>query len=270
MINSSFYIEVFVAAGIYLATFIYLLMNFLRNMPLKDWLLRFCIAPALILHILIIANNEFLHSNFWLKTVNILSLLSLLLLFVHSTKKFRKIQDLFTKSAYLILPVSSFGLFTLGFEFSKNLKINMNFSLTIYFVVLILASSLLILALLQSFILNWQYKILKDKKPTGALDYFPPLQTNEILMFDLLTISWVILTFILLNSFSIFINSILGNYFAFVFSTIFVLWIYFGIILLFKYTGRLSTLVGVRLISIGSFVVFGIYFGIYLFLAYLW
>lgn len=268
MLNNSFYIEVFIAAGIYLATFIYLGVSFLRNMPLKDWLLRLSITPALVLHLIILANREFFLASNSIKTLNILSLLAMLVLFVNFASTSKNNISYLAKFAHILLPVSSLGLFILGVHSAKKFILELNFSFIVYLIILTLALSLLILAIIQSLILAWQYKILKNKKATGALDFFPPLQSIQTIMFDLLTIAWILLSFSVLNTFSLALNKYLKDYYIWIFSGVFTLWFYFGIILLLRFTGRIATLRGVKLVYLGSFIIFGVYLTIYLFLAY--
>lgn len=268
MLNNSFYIEIFIAAGIYLATFIYLGVSFLRNMPLKDWLLRLSITPALILHLIILADRGFFLASSPIKTLNMLSLLAMLLLFVNFASTSKNKISYLAKFAPMLLPISSLGLFILGVHSTKKYILELNFSFLVYLIILTLALSLLILAIIKSLILVWQYKTLKNKKATGALDFFPPLQSIQTLMFDLLTIAWILLSFSVLNTFSLALNKYLKEYYIWIFSGIFILWIYFGILLLLKFTGRVATLNGVKFVYLGSFIIFGVYLAVYLFLAY--
>lgn len=279
MLNSSFHIQIFITAGIYLATFIYLGINFLRNMPIKQWVLRLCLAPALFLHLLLIANRDFFQTSVLLQSLTLLSLLALILVFVNfstnsnvanseNSTNSRNLASIKLPFIYIILPLASISLFALGFKLISSSEFNINFSLSIYLIILTIAYSLLILSIIQALILAWQYNRLKNKKGIGALDKLPPLQSSETLLFDLLTVAWIGLSFSILNSSSIFADEILSRYFVWIFALIFIVWIYFGIILLFKYTGKLSTLFAVKLVYVGTCVICSFYFLIYLFLTY--
>jgi ABC-type uncharacterized transport system permease subunit len=70
----------------------------------------------------------------------------------------------------------------------------------------ITAWATLILAGIQSFVANFQAKALKRGKMNSLMAGFPPLQTTERVLFELLTLGWILLTFAIGTGFIAFEN----------------------------------------------------------------
>ncbi len=118
------------------------------------------------------------------------------------------VQNLFA----LLFPFSAFSilcslLFKSGFVPEQHISVKIGWHILLS----ILAYSLLTIAAMQALALALQNKLLRQKRFQGALRVLPPLQTMEILLFEMLWAGTVLLTFSLITGF-LFFDSIRGQH----------------------------------------------------------
>ncbi len=70
---------------------------------------------------------------------------------------------------------------------------NLSSGLGIHVLLSITAYSLLSIAVVQALLLHWQNTQLKQRKTSGFIRHLPPLQTMELLMFELLWVGVILL-----------------------------------------------------------------------------
>ena len=68
----------------------------------------------------------------------------------------------------------------------------------------LLTLSVLLLAGVQAVLLSLQHILLRVKQPNGIVRYLPPIETMETLLFEFVSLGFVLLTVVLISSFIIF------------------------------------------------------------------
>ncbi|MHB8253121.1 MAG: cytochrome C assembly family protein [Acidiferrobacter sp.] len=115
--------------------------------------------------------------------------------------------------------------------------------LVIHVVIAILAYSLLSIAVVQSFMLWIQESRLRHKQPAQLMQAFPPMETMESLMFELIQVGFVLLTLTLISGF-FFSEQLFGTPLPFTHHSVLSLiaWLAFAILLIgrrqFGWRGR--------------------------------
>ncbi len=102
--------------------------------------------------------------------------------------------------------------------------------LDVHIIISVLAYSLLSIAAVQAGLLAIQDVHLHDKHPGGFIRALPPLQTAEKLLFQVLTVGFILLTLSLLTG-AIFLENIFAQHLVHKTSLSILAWIVFGILL---------------------------------------
>jgi ABC-type uncharacterized transport system permease subunit len=103
----------------------------------------------------------------------------------------------------VLLPVSALTImFQLHFPHSHLLSPDAPWGLQIHVIISLLAYSLLAIASVQSVLLAIQDHHLRHRHPGGFIRALPPLQTMEVLLFEMIALGFVLLTLALLSGFS--------------------------------------------------------------------
>ena len=114
----------------------------------------------------------------------------------------------------ILLPLSTIAIgFDLVFDDPSAIAEHRSPGLVVHILLSILAYSLLTIASLQALVLYYQNKRLKQKHPSGLIGLLPPLQTMETLLFELLWVGEILLTFSILTG-MIFIDDVFAQHLA--------------------------------------------------------
>lgn len=160
----------------------------------------------------------------------------------------------------LILPVAGISVLAAWLWPGKHEIVpNVSGLLLTHLIISFLAYSLLSLAVVQALLLAWQEHRLRHKHPGPLMRAMPPIQTMEVLLFQMITIGYVLLTLTLVTG-TVFAEKVFGK--PFVLSHHIVLpavaWLAFSVLLLgrwrFGWRGRnavLWTLGGFILLLLG-------------------
>jgi len=133
---------------------------------------------------------------------------------------------------------------------------------TSHLMIAIIAYGLLGLAVAQAILLSFQERHLHNKQPSRLLHTLPPVQTMESLLFQMITLGFIFLTFTLTSG-TLFSKEIFGKPISFTHHTIFAIcaWIIFGTLLLGHWVFGWRGKTAVRW-TIGGFVLLVLaYFG---------
>jgi ABC-type uncharacterized transport system permease subunit len=94
----------------------------------------------------------------------------------------------------LLLPISAISMaLILIYPSPDHTPRYLGVGIGIHIMLSIVAYSLLLLAVLQALLLYWQNSQLKKRQLSGLIKYFPPLQTMEALMFELVWVGVILL-----------------------------------------------------------------------------
>ena len=114
----------------------------------------------------------------------------------------------------LLLPLSVLAIsIDLGFDDPSTVAEHRTPGMVSHILLSILAYSLLTIASLQALLLYYQNKRLKQKHPSGVIGLLPPLQTMETLLFELLWVGEILLTFSILTGI-IYIDDLFAQHLA--------------------------------------------------------
>lgn len=100
-----------------------------------------------------------------------------------------------------VLPMAALGLLLNILFPSEKLIAAGNWQMQSHILISILAYSLLTLAMMQAVLLALQNKALHNRQPGGFVRALPPLQTMESLLFQMISVGFVLLTVSLLTGF---------------------------------------------------------------------
>jgi ABC-type uncharacterized transport system permease subunit len=102
-----------------------------------------------------------------------------------------------------------------------------------HIVISLLAYSLLCLAAVQSVLLLWQERGLKQKHSTGVIRALPPMETTEAVMFQMITLGFALLTLTVVSG-VVFSEALFGKPFQFTHHTVLATsaWVVYAILLL--------------------------------------
>ncbi len=124
----------------------------------------------------------------------------------------------------------------------------------------ILAYSLLALAALQAILLAFQDRQLRHKHPRGVMRFLPPLQTMEELLFQTLTLGFVLLSLSLLTGF-VFLDDMFAQHLVHKTVLSIVAWFVFGGLLLGHWRLGWRGRTAIRLTLAGFVLLMLAYFG---------
>ncbi len=130
----------------------------------------------------------------------------------------------------LLLPLSALGVLVSILASSSGHPLVLDYALASHVLLSVLAYSLLTIATLQALLLAWQNHQLKHHHPTGRVRLLPPLQTMEVLLFEILWAGYVMLTLSILSGF-LFLEDIFAQHLAH--KTVFSLaaWVIYSVLL---------------------------------------
>ena len=134
--------------------------------------------------------------------------------------------------------------------------------LTSHLIIAVLAYGLFGLAVAQAVLLSFQERHLHNKQPSRLLHTLPPIQTMESLLFEMITLGFILLTFTLTSG-TLFSQELFGIPLSFTHHTVFSIgaWIIFGTLLLGRWKLGWRGKTAVRW-TIGGFVLLLLaYFG---------
>ena len=215
------------AIVLYLLSFGYQVVRLRKQKPVPTPLLQALTALAIALHGLAVADFLFTEEGLDLSLLKIGALISLvinLVLFVSGLKK--PIHSLFL----VLFPASALAIYAAMVSVSTKAAIAISVSIEVHILLSILAYSLLAIAALQALLIGYQNWQLKHKHQSLLMRTFPPLQTMEVLLFELIWAGEVFLTLSLVSGF-LFFDDLLAQKLSHkvVFSLI--AWLFYGVLL---------------------------------------
>lgn len=215
------------AIVLYLLSFGYQVVRLRKQRPVPTPLLQALTALAIALHGLAVADFLFIEEGLDLSLLKIGALITLvinLVLFVSGLKK--PIHSLFL----VLFPASALAIYASMVSLSTKAAIVISVSIEVHVLLSILAYSLLAIAALQALLIGYQNWQLKHKHQSLLMRTFPPLQTMEVLLFELIWAGEVFLTLSLVSGF-LFFDDLLAQKLSHkvVFSLI--AWLFYGVLL---------------------------------------
>jgi len=133
--------------------------------------------------------------------------------------------------AITIMPIAALAIILeMHFPTSTLLSATANLSLKFHVLVSLLAYSVLTMALVQSILAAIQDHYLRNRHPGGFIRALPPLQTMEALLFEMITLGFVLLTIALLSGF-IFMDNMLAQHLVHKTLLSITAWLVFGTLL---------------------------------------
>lgn len=192
----------------------------------------FCLTVlAILIHGWVLYHSLFMDSTLNLGLMGALSLVIWVIttLFIVASIT-RPVENL----GILVLPFSAFIMTVNWLMPSPDYFISSSsWLLTSHLIIAILAYGLLGLAVAQAVLLSFQERHLRNKQPSPLLHTLPPIQTMESLLFEMITLGFVFLTFTLTSG-TLFSEKVFGKPLSFTHHTVFSIgaWIIFGALLL--------------------------------------
>jgi len=181
------------ALVIYLCAGGYLILLLTQRRSLQQpWLLPL-IGCAVILHSIGIYAQMVTASGIDLGIMKAFSLIMLSINGIVLVSSLRKpLHNLYV----ILLPISGLAIVLSTFfaQAPGPVAAQLGFGIGAHVILSIIAYSLLALATLQALLLQWQDSHLKKRQLTGLIRHLPPLQTIEVLMFELLWVGVALLT----------------------------------------------------------------------------
>lgn len=187
-----------IALVIYGLASLYFIFRFLRQHSLSRQSLLLTTGIALVFHSIGVMGMSFHAQGFHLSYFGVSSLIFWamnLLLLVSSLKK--ELHNLFL----LLHPLTALSILTSLINQPDTTPELMDYSIASHVILSILAYSLLTIASLQAALLAYQNRQLKNKHLTPNVKLLPPLQTIEVLMFELLWVGEIMLTLAIASGF---------------------------------------------------------------------
>ncbi|CAK0770759.1 Cytochrome C biogenesis protein [Gammaproteobacteria bacterium] len=159
-----------------------------------------------------------------------------------------------------ILPIAALGLFLdLLFHTHHVVVENRALGLDLHIIFSILAYALLSIAAVQAILLAIQESHLRHKHPGGFIRLLPPLETMETLLFQMISLGFIMLTLALIKGFA-FLQDIFAQHLVHKTVLSMAAWLMFAILLWgrqrFGWRGRIAirwTLVGFLVLLLGYF-----------------
>ncbi len=183
---------------------------------------------GVILHTVVLYQNIHLDSGINLGFFNAGSLvmwLILLLLMVSSLTK--PVENL----GIVLLPIAIIAVaMELYFPATRLLPADSSWGLRVHVIISLLAYSLFTLASVQAILLSIQDHHLRQRHPGGFIRALPPLQTMEQLLFEMIGLGFLLLTFALLSGF-LFLSDIFAQHLVHKTILSIFAWVVFGILL---------------------------------------
>ena len=188
----------FTAVVIYLGGFIYLLRQLLKSPNFNPSLLKIMAAIAITMHGFSISRLLFIADGLDLSLLKIVALIFLVINLV----VFISGQNKALHTMYLLLfPLSAISLVAALSTPSTKVAEVISLYIQGHILISILAYSLLAIAALQAILTSHQNWQLKHKRQNFLMRAFPPLQTMEKFLFDLIWTGQIFLSLSLISGF---------------------------------------------------------------------
>jgi ABC-type uncharacterized transport system permease subunit len=187
-----------IALAIYGCASFYFIFKLWRQHSLDRRALLITTSIALVFHTIGVFGVSFHAKGFHLSYFGVSSLIFWamnLLLLASSIQK--ALHNLFL----VLYPLTALSILATLINQPKTLPELMDYSIASHVVLSILAYSLLTIASLQALLLAYQNRQLKNKQLTAGIRLLPPLQTIEVLMFELLWVGEIMLTLAIASGF---------------------------------------------------------------------
>jgi len=188
----------FVAIAIYLAGWVFHQRQLRLDSQTKPAALQIVAGGAIVLHGFAIGDLMFVDGGLDLSLLKIIALLALvinILVWISGLKK--PLQNL----NLLLFPISALSLLVALLSTSTKPALIMSVEIQAHVLISILAYSLLAIAALQALLAGYQDWQLKHKHQNLLMRTFPPVQTMETLLFELIWAGEILSTLSLLSGF---------------------------------------------------------------------
>lgn len=186
---------------LYLFSTAYLFKLILQKQP-ADYIFKLSLILAIALHAATIKlqmfNADMLILGFYKASSLIFCAIALISL--TSVAKKHPIENLLL----VFLPLTMISLLLAQFMQLNNEKVIQGHGLISHIILSIIAYSLITVAALQAVMLGIQERLLRKHQFTGIFSYFPPLQTMEKLLFNMISIGFVLLSAAIISGFFFF------------------------------------------------------------------
>jgi len=176
----------------------------------RIWVLSTALA-AIVLHAALIAHaysvNQVLANGFF----SMLSLVFLVISLLFFVSAFSQATDIL---AVIVLPFASLTvLLNIGNDIATTPTVAMNVPLQAHIILSILSYGLLTVAAFQAIFLSIQEKQLHNRQPSLLTNHLPPLQLMEQLLFRVISLGLLLLSFALATGF-IFLEDVFAQHLA--------------------------------------------------------
>ena len=205
------FITGFITGLLYLTATVWLGFNLLNARIVQDEPNKNILSIgflALILHIIILFSNTITSNGLNPSIVNSFSLVSWLVVLLYLVAEFRKPVETL---GVLVFPAAAMAVFLQLFWPGESPLGEHSFELEVHILLSLLAYGLLAIAAGQSILLLIQTHYLKNKQPGGFIRSLPPLQSMETLLFQMIKVGFILLSFALLSGF-IFLDNIFAQH----------------------------------------------------------
>ena len=202
-----------VAALLYLSSAAYVFTRIIKGKHLrqKSSLVLFSSSTSILIHGLLIIHsysvNQMIANDFF-------SMLSLIFLVISALFFISALSQAIEALAVIVFPLSTLAvLLNMGNPPAVLATPPIDTPLQIHIILSILSYGLLTVAAFQAIFLSIQEKQLHNRKPSSLINYLPPLQLMELLLFRVLSLGLFLLTFALATGF-IFLDDIFAQHLA--------------------------------------------------------
>lgn len=215
------------AIAVYLLAFSYQVLQLRKQMYTPTTALQFVGALAIVLHSQAVADFLFSSEGLDLSLLRVFALISLIINVVVFFSGLRK--PIHSLNLFLF-PISAITIAGAMASSSTKTAILLAPSMQLHVLISILAYSLLTIAALQAALMGYQSWQLKHKHQNLLMRTFPPLQSMEALLFELIWAGELMLTLSLLSGF-IFYEDFLAQQLLHKVVFSLVAWVFFGLLL---------------------------------------
>ena len=188
----------FSATAVYLAVWVYLLAQVRRDPQFNHWSLQAAAAVAIGLHGATLAGLLFIDGGLDLSLLKVFALSALV---INSLVWISGMKKPLHSSLSVFIPYFRYQSCRSGNEPEQHAVLLESFNIQAHILISILAYSLLAIAALQALLVGYQDWQLKHKHQNQLMRALPPLQTMEVLLFELIWAGQILLTLSLISGF---------------------------------------------------------------------
>lgn len=249
-----------IAVILYNAALIALVVGFRGLMPMRraGHLAILLAVPASLIHAVLVWQNLYTAAGINLAVVNAASLVGWL---TGITLLIASLRQPVISLGVVIFPLAALTLALASLSApSTQALVPIGAAVDIHVISSVLAYSIFALASAQALLLAWQDHALRRRHPGGLLGVLPPLQVMEALLFQLLIVGFILLSFALLTGW-LFVDNLLAQ--DLVHKTVIsgLAWIVFAAVLIGRYVAGWRGRTAVRG-TLGGFLLLALaYFG---------